>query len=249
MYYELCTQVYDLTKPHEPEGEFAFYSSYAERALGPILEPMCGSGRFLLPLLRKGFDVEGTDASPSMLAACRRRAAELGLTPRIHQQLFEETALTRQFALVFIPSGSFGLVTDPSKVREGLTRLRALMLPGAKLVLEAERPVGKESFSFPWSAGGLVQRPDGSSILTSWSGRYDAEERVKYSWGRYELIDANGRLCETELQQFDIRYYEPDELEQLLVSVGFVHPRRYQPCTFREPAHADEAFVIEVSSA
>jgi SAM-dependent methyltransferase len=247
MYYELCTDVYDLTKPLAPEQEFAFYLAYAERAQGTILEPMCGSGRFLLPLLQRGFDVHGTDASASMLAACRRRAAKLALDPLLHQQRFEEMELERRYALVFIPTGSFGLVTDSVKVRDGLTRLHACMLPGAKLVFEAELPVAEESFSFPWSADRHVQRPDGNNILMSWAGRYDAEERMKYSWGRYELIDPNGRVLQTELQQFDIRYYEPEQLEELLISVGFVEPRRHERLSFRGADAKDGSFVIEVS--
>ena len=46
-YLKLCTQVYDLSKPTPPEEAYAFYRSYIEATRGPILEPMCGSGRFL----------------------------------------------------------------------------------------------------------------------------------------------------------------------------------------------------------
>lgn len=49
-YRDLCTQVYDLSKPEPPEEAYTFYRVYASNAKGPILEPMCGTGRFLLPL-------------------------------------------------------------------------------------------------------------------------------------------------------------------------------------------------------
>ena len=42
---------------------------------------MCGSGRFLIPLLKRGFDIDGVDASPHMLQACRDHCQRLGLTP------------------------------------------------------------------------------------------------------------------------------------------------------------------------
>ncbi|MBX9890234.1 MAG: class I SAM-dependent methyltransferase [Amoebophilaceae bacterium] len=67
-YLGLCTEVYELSKPHAPSDAYLFYRTYAEVAKGAILEPMCGTGRFLLPLLEEGFDVHGFDASPSMLA-------------------------------------------------------------------------------------------------------------------------------------------------------------------------------------
>lgn len=74
-YLRLCTQVYDLSKPNPPEDAYAFYRSYALNAKGPILEPMCGTGRFLLPLIDEGFDVQGFDASEHMLEALHGSAS------------------------------------------------------------------------------------------------------------------------------------------------------------------------------
>ena len=47
-YRRLCTEFYDIDKPRPPDEAFAFYRGRAEQVKGPILEPMCGSGRFLL---------------------------------------------------------------------------------------------------------------------------------------------------------------------------------------------------------
>ena len=62
-YLSLCTEVYDLSKPNPEEDDYAFYRDYALKANGLILEPMCGTGRFLLPLLEEGFNVHGFDAA------------------------------------------------------------------------------------------------------------------------------------------------------------------------------------------
>lgn len=45
-YLDLCTQVYDLSKPTPPQDAYDFYLSYVRETNGPILEPMCGTGRF-----------------------------------------------------------------------------------------------------------------------------------------------------------------------------------------------------------
>lgn len=66
-YISLCTEVYDLSKPKPPEDAYAFYRSYVKEAKGLVLESMCGTGRFLIPLLEEGFDVQGFDASNHML--------------------------------------------------------------------------------------------------------------------------------------------------------------------------------------
>ena len=51
-YLNLCTEYYDLDKPEAPTDALQFYLKYADEAHGPILEPMCGTGRFLV-LLQK----------------------------------------------------------------------------------------------------------------------------------------------------------------------------------------------------
>ncbi|CZL29099.1 putative acetyltransferase YhhY [Legionella pneumophila] len=73
-YQSLCTEVYDLSKPNAPHDAYPFYRSYAVEAKGPILEPMCGTGRFLLPLAEEGFDVHGFDASQPMLERLHAKA-------------------------------------------------------------------------------------------------------------------------------------------------------------------------------
>ena len=55
----------------------SFYMHHAQQSNGPILEPMCGSGRFLIPMLQAGLDAEGFDASPSMLDAFKQKYSSL----------------------------------------------------------------------------------------------------------------------------------------------------------------------------
>ena len=52
---------------------------------GSILEPMCGTGRFLLPLFEEGFffNVHGFDASDNMLAALHTKARDRNLHPTV----------------------------------------------------------------------------------------------------------------------------------------------------------------------
>ena len=243
MYLRLCTEFYDLDKPREPERAFAFYSKYAAEAAGPILEPMCGSGRFLLPLLERGFDIDGTDASPFMLEACRKKAAERGLQPNLYQQRLEDTALSRRYALVIIPAASFGLVAEEHAARQALERLKATMLPGAKLVLEMERPTLEKSESWPWG-GRWLRRPDGATLIISWLGHYDADTGIGHNLHRYELF-VEGKLVETELEHFDGRLYEPARFHALLEAAGFVGVRRFKAHEFVPPGDKDETVVFE----
>lgn len=47
-YGNLCTEMYEILHKDAPLDELSFYLSYAEKGMN-ILEPLCGSGRFLIP--------------------------------------------------------------------------------------------------------------------------------------------------------------------------------------------------------
>jgi SAM-dependent methyltransferase len=221
-YRKLCTEFYDLDKPEPPSEALDFYRNYVRQASGRVLEPMCGSGRFLLPLLAEGYLVDGVDASPHMARACRQRGAAQGLSPIVYEQFLEELDLPNRYRLVFIPAGSFCLLTEMPRARAVLGLLGTHMEPGARLVLEIERLV--PLVAEPWG-GRWVDRPnDGARIVISWLRRYDATRRTIESVHRYELI-RDGQLLETEWEELNVRLYEPVEFHTLLADSGFTNIR------------------------
>src|SRR4051812_41356507 len=115
-YLSLCAEYYDLDKPVCNESELNFYLQYCKKTNGPILEPMCGTGRFLLPILQRGFDVHGFDASLFMLERLQHKAKAIGLQPNCWQGYLEDLDHGLKYDLVFIPSGSFCLILDSNSV-------------------------------------------------------------------------------------------------------------------------------------
>lgn len=60
-YSNLCTEVYDLTKPvgHSVGGDIEYYLDRLQSCSGRILEAAVGSGRMLIPLLEAELVVDG----------------------------------------------------------------------------------------------------------------------------------------------------------------------------------------------
>lgn len=220
-YGDLCTQFYDIDKPEPPPDAFEFYLSEVERAQGPILEPMCGAGRFLLPLMARGFHVEGSDASPQMLAACRARAKQLGLEPSLTEQRIEALTYDQRFALIFIPAGSFCLITDERAAFAALTRIRQLLAPNGRFIVEVERRdrARRSELSGTWG-GRWVTRADGAKIVLSWLSQYVAPTGVASTLHRYELLK-DGRLLAQEFEDFELKLYDLSVFRELLARVGF----------------------------
>lgn len=150
-YRDLLTQAYDLDKPAAPADELAFHRT-AIGAAEPALELMCGSGRFLLPLLAAGMDVDGVDASPSMLDACREHARDQGLdvSGRLHEQRAEDLQLRRRYRAAFCAAGSWGLLAGDDEVARALAAVRAHLLQGGAFHFEVETGPGP-----PGAPGGV----------------------------------------------------------------------------------------------
>lgn len=242
-YGRLCTEFYVLDKPEAPPDALDFYLEYARRADGPILEPMCGSGRFLLPLLERGFDAEGLDRSPEMLAACRARAAELGLSPRLHERSIEHPPRERAFSLVFVPSGSFSLLTDDALIDASLGAVHDVLSPGGTFVVEVERLQPEPTTTRGTWGGRWLERPDGAKLVISWLSQHSASEAITRSLHRYELI-RNGELLATEFEDFELRFHDPAAFTARLTQAGFVDIRAFKPYTDQAPDDSDDGVVF-----
>lgn len=71
-YKYLSAIFYDLERPQINQEQFRYFSSYLKKDL-QILEPMCGSGRFLINLLKNGYKVDGFDLSKDMIELCQKK--------------------------------------------------------------------------------------------------------------------------------------------------------------------------------
>lgn len=74
-YGHLCTEMYEILHEKAPQDELDFYLSYAECGK-KILEPLCGSGRFLVPFTERGFDICGMDLSGEMLGKLKQKVPD-----------------------------------------------------------------------------------------------------------------------------------------------------------------------------
>lgn len=245
-YGALSTEFYELDKPDPAPDAFDFYEAFAREAKGPIHEPMCGTGRFLLPLLSQGLDISGSDASANMLAACRRRAASSKLEPVLQQQSLQELACERAPSLIFIPSGSFGLLLDDALVRAALERVQRQLAPGGTFLVEAElvQPAAPE-LSGVWG-GRWLERADGAKLILSWLSQYSGAANLTTSIHRYELIK-DGQLLAVEYDDFRVRSYTAGEFRGLLEAAGFSSIETFQPyerVAPRASAPSDEAVVF-----
>ncbi|MEY2430725.1 MAG: hypothetical protein QOC92_450 [Acidimicrobiaceae bacterium] len=153
-YRRLLTQAYDIDKPDAPEVELSYYRELIRLGDAPVLEAMCGSGRFLVPLLQDGVEIDGMDASADMLEACREKCSRLGLSTSLELQELQTFTPAAVYGLIFCGGGSFGLIVDVADVGASLAHMRAALRPGGRLALEVETPASAARPGYGVHVGG-----------------------------------------------------------------------------------------------
>lgn len=224
-YGSIAAEIYDIDKPPGRLPDTAFYLDRLKEVAGPILEPACGTGRAMLPLLQAGHDVTGFDLSPDMLERCRALCATHGFAPDISQQTLEGFRYDRRFGVVMMPVGSFTLIGDFATAQAVLKRFFDHLRPGGLLLLDMqmlamlaeERPDRRS-----WTAeNGDLLTIEGQRVTTDWM-RQRADYRIRYERWR------DNKLVAAEMEPMVQRYWGHEEMRMALKAAGFtdivLHP-------------------------
>lgn len=114
--------------------ELAYFEAAIRRFGEPVLDLACGTGRIMMPLIAKGFDVDGSDISADMIALARADAAKRGFKPILTVQPMHELDLGRAYRTIYI-CGSWGLGGRRDYDRQTLTRVYQHLQPGGALLI------------------------------------------------------------------------------------------------------------------
>lgn len=242
-YAKLSTEFYDLEDHPNHAQALAFYMYHARQAQGPILEPMCGTGRFLIPMLQEGFDIEGFDASPYMLDALNKKYAHLTmLAAPVWQQFVQDFESYKRYRLIFIPYGSWGLIIDCQEARKALRLIYSYLQPGAKFLVEIEMEV-----SVPYPCGiwrrATHTRTDGSILALSFITSYQAQTQLFTSRSCYESI-VNNKVLQQQEEVFEQYLYRVDEFDSMLADVGFMQIKKYPAFDENKQVCNDTSIII-----
>ncbi|MBB4094165.1 class I SAM-dependent methyltransferase [Ochrobactrum pecoris] len=217
-YGNLAAWVYHLDKPvGRSFGDVELYRDLLGSASGPVLEPAVGNGRMLVSLLEAGFEVYGFDTSPEMLAYCETACSTRGLKANLSQQSFSDFTFDRTFSAVIVPAGSIQLVTDTKEALAVLRRFHDVLNVGGRLILDLD--------SIRWlsaPADAMRHWEDGDDMLTLQEERLETDfaNQTTTSLLRYEQWN-NGKLLNTEIETFTLRFWGIGEMELALRAAGF----------------------------
>jgi SAM-dependent methyltransferase len=222
LYRNLCTEFFDLDKPTAPYEEYNFYLNYIQKTTGPVLEAMCGTGRYLIPFYEDDYDIHGFDASEFMLSALHTKCATKNIKPHVWQQFLQDLDIPERYNLIFITDSSFSLILDPTVIMTCLQKIYDHLNPGGIFVFDVETVHATPVTTGTW-LGKVHTRSDGSYIILN-TLPLPIKNQIGTVVCRYELVDG-AKIIKTEMEYFQLRLYQMGELDAALKAVGFNHVR------------------------
>ena len=214
-YGSLCTEMYEILHKVAPKDELDFYLSYARKGQ-KILEPLCGSGRFLVPFLEYGFDICGMDLSDEMLGKLKQKA------PNAKTVCADITKYSsnKKYDYIFISSGSVSLFTDLNQCKNILRKLKDLLSQNGKFVFAVDTIADRCKDDSDYQVTVSVKTEQGYDLLLKTKNYYDEQTQTQFSPSVYELYKGT-QLLQSETMDFQTHLYKLGEMEKLLREIGF----------------------------
>lgn len=214
-YGRLCTEMYEILHREAPQDELKFYLSYAEKEMS-ILEPLCGSGRFLVPFLESGYNISGIDLSTEMLSKLKEKAPYA----KVFQGDILDYNAKEKYDYIFISSGSVSLFTDMELCKKILHKMKGLLQKRGKFVFAVDTVADRRPDDSDYKTLISVKTREGFDLILKVKNRYDEKTRTQHSTSIYELNNGT-KLLQQELMDFQTHLYALGELEPCLYDVGF----------------------------
>lgn len=99
------------------------------------LEPACGSGRLMIAMARRGFDVTGFDLAQGMIDLAKQRVADAGIDARLDRKSMSDFAYRRKFDLAWNLVSTFRHLQHESQARGHLRCMADALKVGGLYVL------------------------------------------------------------------------------------------------------------------
>jgi SAM-dependent methyltransferase len=225
MYQSLEASLHDqFWHAEENANELPLLETFLE-ASEPVkaLEVGCGSGRLLLALMAKGYQIEGVEVSQAMVDLLRAKAEKQGLTPTVHHCSIEDFNSEQLYTHITIPAFTLQLLSRPTAAA-CLKKLRKLAQSDAKLYI---------TLFIPWAEILDELEPDvwHHDKQCSIENHQTAHCYTKHSIHRvmqelqrehrYEITDNDGAKIQSHESAQTLQWYFLPEIISMLQAAGW----------------------------
>lgn len=136
-YYDLFYREYERASTNDQLEFLAWaFTNLAKRTVKRVLDVGCGTGRLLIPLAQRGYDVVGADASTEMLAAAKEKAQKAGLKLRLEHHDMRKLPYRDEFDALICMSTAFNHMLTDEDVNGALACFHRALKKGGFCVID-----------------------------------------------------------------------------------------------------------------
>jgi len=183
---------YDIAADWDISAETAVLKTILDAHLAAsahhLLEPACGSGRYLEALTSAGFHVTGYDRSLAMISFARKRlqTGQLSALAQVAVGDLKAMAFARHFDAALTLAGSLGYLLDRDALTAHLRHTAAALRPGGLYIIQLLCAwKGTRPIPAPWT-----HERQGVRVTTQWFiEREDSESERCLHRCRMQIMD------------------------------------------------------------
>lgn len=201
---------------------FKKYSPYHPQS---ILDLGCGTGNYLIPLSKMGYQLTGVDASAQMLLAARKKLSALKLKADLHQGYLQNFKVRKNFDIVICMFSVIDYVTKKKDVRQTLQNVYDRLNPGGLFVFDFWQKEAVES-SYSKSKSRTFKGKNYQVERSSTTKIFQSKQLCDVS---YHCVVKNGNKILNEYdEKHHLRYFGVSEMKMYLNRAGLkvlnIHP-------------------------
>jgi SAM-dependent methyltransferase len=230
LYYDIAFS-WDLTEEIQFFGRV--FRAHVPFKVERILEPACGTGRFLVALPRHGYSVTGYDRNPDMLEFARKRLTSVG-DPRVATTIeadMETARFERRFDAALNSINSLGYLHTDEAIVTHLRNIGESLRPGGVYVVHIAC-AGEGEREGP-SGGTWEMERDGVTIRTTWDiEREDNDAKLSHQICEMEIDDHGEKRMLIDRHVLRLWFY--DDIKELVrrsgaLELAAVYGERFDP--------------------
>lgn len=190
-----------------------------------ILDLGCGTGNYLIPLLKTGYQVTGLDSSPKMLRFCRDKIDRHGLKAALYKGKLQSFRLNKKFDAVICMFSVIDYVTKIAEVKRTLKNVFNHLKSGGLFIFDFWQESAVRDFYTASKKRTFTH--NGRSIERQSKTRLFPSQKICKVYYTCRVKQGKKLLKKYE-EAHTLRYFSVEEMKSYLWETGFqvkdVHP-------------------------